>query len=220
MLFYGRRRYVKLLIPQLLMMRRYPQNHALVFHNANRHRVLSQVIVAVNTNEAGDVMYLDQFIDGDFFVRSQHTDVGNTVYGYCNILEKLKMNNTISPTFILKIDDDVIYIHKFAFWNLLKFKIDNPFILIVSANVINHNGLFAVHARTGIFLNTNITQLNVFSKDPAYLQHQLFLSKLKNGSEMETYNTGILMRKGMTKHSELTVLSSIPTIFLTIINRV
>ena len=56
--------------------------------------------------------------------------------------------------------------HELAFYNLLKYKLANPHILLVSANVINHSMLAQVHARTGVFLSIPLPVLQSFNLTP------------------------------------------------------
>ena len=77
LMFYGRKRFVRLMIPQLKSFRRVGNSSRLM----NRQAVVSQVVFAMNTKVEEDVSYLEkEVIDNDYFVKLPLDDIGDTVY--------------------------------------------------------------------------------------------------------------------------------------------
>jgi hypothetical protein len=202
-LFYGRKKFVHLQVPQLKAVRRSKSSP-----NHVHYRVVDHVIVAVNTKVKEDLDYLDEFIDNEYFIRKDLTDIGENVWGFCGVFNEVKAD---SNTLFVKLDDDVIYMHEHAILHLLRFKLTHPYVMLASANVINHSMLAYVHARTGVFLklfganstasndpltkfhytygykSANSVQLQ--SGGPAVIQLEILLDQIKNNRVMETYHT-------------------------------
>lgn len=200
LLFYGRNRFSRVLIEHL---RRFRRSALETIHES---RLIDQVFVAVNTKVIEDLNFLDEFIDGKFFVKlilNEKNEVGpRSVYGWCQIWETYLKNATYSApnTMVVKLDDDIVYIHPLAFANLLHFKLLNRNVFLVSANVVNHNELALVHSQTGVFFNHFkynqhaledyfFDSAHFFSPEAAALMHNVFLSAYRNNSVLKTYNS-------------------------------
>ena len=84
LIYYGRMRFSRLLIPQLRVLRRFANDSRAI----REGRVLDRVYVAVNTKNATDLAYLSEFLDGTFFVRVEVEDhaVAKGTFGWCSAL--------------------------------------------------------------------------------------------------------------------------------------
>lgn len=210
LLYYGRRRFVRLLVPQLLALRRPTDTTDTTSALAIREgKVLDRVFVAVNTKDAEDLKYLNEFVDDSFFIRIEiepHALARGT-WGWCAALEmhlELHANRTKGTVLTSKIDDDVIWVHPAALLTLLHFKLSHRHALLVSANVINHRELTAVHLRTGVLAGQPAYERRAPALDrlgyhtgetlfheAAEVAHAVLLPFLRNGSStvLHRYNT-------------------------------
>lgn len=197
LLFYGRKKYVEVMYPQLLAAKRGGHN--------SHHAIISQIMIAPLTLDAGDLQYLDEIVDGEYIVKAEIETAHKSASGFCGAIHKYVPEKN---TLVIKIDHDIVYIHDHSFYYMLKYKLSHPNLFAVSANVINHSLLAYVHAMTGVFYNeraynSSYDALSEFYYDylvdppnkqlngsaAAIVQHTILLENLRKGTALIKYNT-------------------------------
>lgn len=135
LVFYGRRRYVKILNCYL------EQN---LIENGG---LLSEVIFVSKTNQHADIMYLQKLVaqhPGTYFIRND-SDLKWTFHVHYRNLDPNR--------YYVKIDDDVLYIHPNAIQSMLEAKLFNSDAIFITANVINHPNFAKLHLHLRAVLN-------------------------------------------------------------------
>jgi len=170
--FYGRQRYVQIL------------NCYLERNLIDNGGVLQEIIFVAKTNNKADLAYLDSLI-ASHPKRYSRKNVTNLGWSFDAHYKGLNPEQ-----YYFKIDDDIVYIHEGALEHMLEAKIQNPDVLFVSANVINHPVLASVHGQMRAFYN--ISRLaNISGEDPncawnsancGSIQHESFLKHIHDKS--------------------------------------
>ena len=130
----GRKRYLELLIPQLL----------------NLRSVVDEYVLWVNTTNEIDIEYMKNVAQAyPDFIKLQWSKIpinGNLSIGH--FFRECVDANTVYVRF----DDDVVYIDTIeAFVNFIKFRIEHPEYFIIYANILNNSVISHIHQRLGNF---------------------------------------------------------------------
>jgi hypothetical protein len=173
----GRRRYMQLLIPQVLS-----------------SEIIDRYDIWLNTTDPYDLAFLHKVSDISNKVRLLEQPDG-----------KVDGNNSINAFFrhaidedtvYIRLDDDVIWIEPEFFEKIIKFRIDNPQYFIVSPLVIN-NAVCSHILQAGGNLNYPVyIRANAGDKTGwkdakfALKLHKWFINKLKNNTYKELYCGG------------------------------
>lgn len=102
---------------------------------------LDEVIWGVNTKDPDDLVYLEQLVPSTPFYRQLNLEQG----GYVNLWNKSVEHGNI----YIKIDDDVVYLHRNTIPHIVHTLSSEPDAAIVSANVVNSPEHNWVHYRSG-----------------------------------------------------------------------
>ncbi|KAK9917316.1 hypothetical protein WJX75_003075 [Coccomyxa subellipsoidea] len=138
LVFYGRRRYVKLL--NVYLERNLAQNGG----------ILDEVVFAVRTLDEEDLKFLDLLLARNPGVYRRSAP--GSLYQNDTLVHWQESYNIARPDRLyVKIDDDVIFIQDGAIEALVEEKLRGRY-LFVSANVVNHPLLSYVHAQLGALL--------------------------------------------------------------------
>lgn len=170
LVFYGRRRYVEIL------------NCYLERNLIENGGILSEIIFIAKTRNELDLQYLATLVASHpgRYIQKNVTDLGWTYHAHYKGLNL--------DQYYFKIDDDIVYIHSNTFERMLEAKLQNPEILFVSANIINHPVLSPVHAQMRAIHNISMLA-NISNEDPycawksincLSLQHSSFIKHVKD----------------------------------------
>lgn len=161
--FYGRQRYVEIL------------NCYLERNLIDNGGILSEIIFVAKTQNQMDLKYLATLI-ASHPGRYYQKNVTNFGWTFDVHYKGLNPNQ-----YYFKIDDDIVYIHSNALERMLEAKLQNPEIMFVSANIINHPVLASVHMQMRAIYN--ISMLAKISKeDPHCSWKSVHCLNLQHGS--------------------------------------
>ena len=168
----GRRRYLEILIPNLLKQRPWLDEH----------------IFWINTENTEDILYIEEMCQEypDFFKFRKSKVKVNGNHSIAHFFEECVNADTIYVRF----DDDICWLADNAVKELVQFRLKNPEYFIVFGNIINNAICNYLHQRFGK-LDLNIGVKNNLSYDcldpeswgsgkVASIIHEIFLTREKN----------------------------------------
>lgn len=174
LVFYGRKRYVEILNCYL--------QENLLAHGG----ILSEVTFISKTQDKGDLIYLQKLVaehSGTYFIKNA-TDLGWTFHVHYRDLDPSR--------YYVKIDDDLLYIHPGTIESMLETKLSQPDALFISANVVNHPSIGALHLQLAALVNTThalpkaaetgIPICDWMKSNCANLHHRSFLKRIEDNS--------------------------------------
>ena len=177
----GRRRYMELLIKQLLGYR----------------EILDECRLWVNTNDKLDLEYLldvrdknSSFITLEFMKNISHKGENLAIHQFFR-------NCCDNKTIYVRFDDDLVLLDTLdAFKKFLDFRIDNPQYLLISANVLNNSIVTYLQQHFGNIpvLDKGYVEMDCLDKigwespNFAYYLHNFILDKLNNGNTLNYFH--------------------------------
>jgi len=137
----GRRRYLELLIPQIIKLR----------------PVVDEYRLWVNTVDNNDIEYMKS-VEKEYpdFIKLEYLTIPhNGNFSICSFFK----NCTDLKTIYVRFDDDIIFVDKIeSFTKFIEFRINNPEYFLVYANILNNAVISHIHQRLGNFnLDKGIT---------------------------------------------------------------
>lgn len=176
LVFYGRKRFVKIL------------NCYLERNLIDNGGVLNEVIFLAKTSDPIDIKYVDTLI-ASHPNRYFKKNIENLNWTFENHYRGLNPDR-----YYFKIDDDIVYIHPNTLEVMLEAKLMYTDVAFISANVINHPVLASVHAQMRAIYNISVLA-SVKDEDPhcvwnsslcGIIQHESFIRRL-NENSLEFY---------------------------------
>jgi len=170
----GRKRYLNLLIPQILEL----------------NDIVDEYRLWVNTNIDEDIEYMEKYSKMyPDFIKLEYLTVPYD--GSFSIHSFFK--NCVDPkTIYVRFDDDIVLIDdKEAFINFIKFRIDNPQYFLVYGNILNNAIITYIHQRLGNFDDKKLVGYKCMDdvgwKDAGFTV-DLHKQILKNTDNLSTYH--------------------------------
>lgn len=131
LLFYGRRQYASILFRYLIR------------DLSCNGGCIDSILLFKNTNNKDDLNYLDLILKSEY---GKYIKILENVSGYSSCFDYTNKKYRPNDNFI-KVDDDIVYVEKNAFNNLIKYQNENE--CIVSGNVVNGTCISHIHQTIG-----------------------------------------------------------------------
>eukprot|EP00667_Euglena_gracilis_P009680 EG_transcript_9840 len=162
-LYFGRRRYVKLLLPFLTRNLR------------RRGGLLDHVVVCLTTGDGDDRAYAAAALTGASFRRFEPPSDLPLMEQWLHFWNTLRTDRS---AIYVKFDDDLVFVEDGAVEWLVYEKLRRPEFIVLSANVINHSQLPYLHWRMGLLLG-QFQYYGHVTPRMAAVQHAAFLAAME-----------------------------------------
>jgi hypothetical protein len=124
----------------------------LLYANLNKCKdEFDEWVIWVNTTNQEDIEYIQHLEKNNDYITSQHLDeLVNTNDRNLGTLFNFYKTCTDENTTYLKLDDDIVYIHKNSIKDLFDFRIKNQDYFLVSGNILNNAIITHLYQINGI----------------------------------------------------------------------
>jgi len=151
-------------------------------------------VIWVNTNNAQDIEYMKLLESENDFIELQYSefdvDPNDSHTGtICNFFKKCIDVNSV----YLRLDDDIIYIHKNSIKDLFDFRIKNEQYFLVYGNILNNAIVSYLYQKNNIIGNTPLLTYDCLDnhswRNPqfAYNLHNVFLEKFNENKILDFF---------------------------------
>ena len=116
-------------------------------------------VIWVNTTNDEDIKYIEELSDQYEYIEAQYLDKDIDPNGshLGSLFEFYKTCVDVESVY-LKMDDDIVYIHKESIRNLFDFRIKNDKYFLVSGNILNNSIITHIYQKNNIL--THLPQVN------------------------------------------------------------
>jgi len=123
-------------------------------------------VIWVNTTNDEDIEYIKSIAEEYDYIELQHSDIpvdpnGSHTATICGFFKKCIDENSV----YLRLDDDIVYIHKNSINDLFKFRLANENYFLVFGNILNNAIITNLYQRNGILTHLPIVNYDCLDEN-------------------------------------------------------